>query len=134
MTFNRQNLDIPYSLESLIRLDNSCVKHNCREIYYAVDKNDIIHAVSYIVWDDNSSYGLMSGGADPKYRNSGASTLLVWNAIKYSSERVNKINFGGSIIESIESFFFDLLEQCKNHILKYQRHLNINHYLAYIKI
>ncbi len=62
MTFNRQNLDIPYSLESLIRLDNSCVKHNCREIYYAVDKNDIIHAVSYIVWDDNSSYGLMSGG------------------------------------------------------------------------
>lgn len=104
MTFNRQNLDIPYSLESLIRLDNSCVKHNCREIFYAVDENGIIHGALYIVWDDKSSHGLMAG-ADPKYRNSGASTLLVWSAIKHSSKRVNKINFGGSIIESIEKFF-----------------------------
>lgn len=104
MTFDRQNLDIPYSLESLTRLDNSCIKHNCREIFYAIDENNVIHGALYIVWDDNSTYGLMAG-ANPKYRNSGASTLLVWNAIKHSSEKVNKINFGGSIVEPIENFF-----------------------------
>lgn len=104
MTFNRQNLDTPYSLELLKRLDNSCVKHNCREIFYAIDKDNVIHGVLYIVWDAAAAYCLMAG-ADPKHRNSEASTLLVWNAIKYSSERVNKFNFGGSIIESIERFF-----------------------------
>lgn len=103
MTFNRQGINIPYNLNYLKELDNSCIKHNCRKILYAVDKEGNIHAAVYIVWDKVSAYYLM-GGINQDYKSE-ASTLLIWNAIKYVSKMVKKFDFEGSMIESIESFF-----------------------------
>ena len=42
------------------------------------------HAGVYIVWDSNSAYYIMGGG-DPELRSSGATTLCMWEAIKFSA-------------------------------------------------
>lgn len=45
------------------------------------------------------------GGGDPDLRNSGATSLCIWEAILFASTIVKKFDFEGSMIESIEKFF-----------------------------
>lgn len=104
MTFERQNLKMAYTLDFLKRLDKTCISKNCRQIFYAEDKEGRIHAAIYIVWDKTSAYYIM-GGANPSLRNSEATTLLIWEAIKFSSTVTKKFDFEGSMIKPIERFF-----------------------------
>lgn len=104
MTFKRQNMGIPYSLEFIKTLDSACSEHKCRKTFYAEDGMGRIHAAVYIVCDENSAYYLM-GGANPKLRKSEATSLLMWEAIKHSSNITKKFDFEGSMIEPIEKFF-----------------------------
>ncbi|MBL4938129.1 GNAT family N-acetyltransferase [Clostridium sp. YIM B02515] len=104
LTFKRQNMSMPYSFELIERIDMACKENRCRKILYAEDLQGRIHAAIYLVWDDTSMYYLM-GGADPELRNSEATTLLLWNAIKFASTVVKKFDFEGSMIEPIERFF-----------------------------
>ena len=104
MTFNRQNMSIPYNLDFLSNLHNRCLEYNSSKIYFALDDEDNIHAAVYIVWDSTTMYYLMSGG-DPKFRNSGATSLLLWEAIQEASKMNLKFDFEGSMIEPIERIF-----------------------------
>lgn len=103
LTFKRQNKKIPYSLEFMKRLHFEIEKRNKGKIYFAIDKDKNIHAAIYIIWDKQSAY-YMWGGGNPDYRNSGATSLLLWNAIKEVSIFVDKFDFEGSMIESVERF------------------------------
>lgn len=103
-TFERQKKKAPYDDEFLRKLDRACQEHNCRKIFIAEDKQGRHHAGAYIVWDENSAYYLMGGG-DPDLRNSGASSLCMWEAIKYASKVTQKFDFEGSMIKPIERFF-----------------------------
>jgi hypothetical protein len=102
-TFERQNLDVPHTLELLSRIDAACSKNGCRKIFFAEDDSHRIHAAIYMIWDHDSAYYIM-GGADPNLRNSGAMSLLFWEAIQYTSTFVQKFDFEGSMIEPIERF------------------------------
>ena len=104
VTFERQSKTMPYSREFVKKLDSTCERHNARKIFFAVDRDERIHAVAYIVWDSNSAYYLM-GGADPALRNSGASSLCLMEAIKFASTVTQAFDFEGSMIESVERFF-----------------------------
>jgi lipid II:glycine glycyltransferase (peptidoglycan interpeptide bridge formation enzyme) len=57
-----------------------------------------------LVWDDDCAYYL-AGAADPKNKNTGAMSLLMWTAILFSSSVSNAFNFEGSMIEPVERFF-----------------------------
>lgn len=102
-TFARQNRKAPFNIEELKKLDDMLQKCNARELLYAVDESGNVHAATYFVYDENRCYYLMSGG-DPNYRNSGATSLLVWEGIKHAAGRVNIFDFEGSMIEDIERF------------------------------
>jgi hypothetical protein len=104
LTFEHKGQAFPYSRDLVCRLDAACAQHNARKIFYAADRQDRIHAAIYIVWDEKSAYYLMSGG-DPKLRNSGATSLLIWEAIQFASTVTKKFDFEGSMIESVERFF-----------------------------
>lgn len=104
LTFKRQGRKLPYDRELVHRLDVSCVAHNARQIYFAEDAHGEIHAAIYIIWDANSCYYLM-GGTVPEFRNSGATSLLMWEAIQFAATVTKKFDFEGSMIESVERFF-----------------------------
>lgn len=102
-TFARQGMRLPYSPELVRRIDSVCGDEN-RRIFFAEDATERIHAAIYIVWDERSAYYLMGGG-DPELRNSGATSLLMWEAIKFASTVTRRFDFEGSMVEPIERFF-----------------------------
>ncbi len=104
MTFKRQNRSNPISEEVVKRVDEACIKHNARKLLVAQDEQGNIHGASYFVYDANTCYYLMSG-ANPKYRNSGAGSLLLWEGIKFASKVSKQFDFEGSNIEDIEKNF-----------------------------
>ena len=104
MTFERQGAKIPYNFDYVERIDKAAAARNARRIIFAKDKKGRIHAATYIIWDQNSSYYLM-GGANPELRNSGAQSLLTWEAIRFSSTVTKQFDFEGSMIESVERSF-----------------------------
>ncbi len=103
-TFERQGRKIKDNSELLKRLDNVLQEHNARKLFCAVDADGQIHAASYFVYDSNCCYYLIGGG-DPELRTSGASSLLMWEGIKFASGVSNAFDFEGSMIEPIERFF-----------------------------
>lgn len=55
------------------------------------------------MYDKNICHALV-GGTDPKYRSSGAFSLLLWEGIKFATTVSRSFNFMGSMIEGIENF------------------------------
>lgn len=103
MTFARQGIPVPYSLEFVSRLDAACAARDARRIFYAVDGEGRAHGAVYIVWNRGSAYYLMSG-SDPALRNSGAISFLIWEAIRFSATVTRKFDFEGSMMEPVERF------------------------------
>ena len=101
--YERKNIKMPHNEQTLIKLDRICVQRNARRIFIAIDEDGRPHAGAYIVWDKNSAYYLL-GGSDSKLRNSGASSLCMWEAIKFASTVTKEFNFEGSMIEPVERF------------------------------
>lgn len=104
MTFDRQEMALPYSEAFVRRLDLVCQERQARQIFIAEDDQGRRHAGVYIVWDAQSAYYLMGGG-DPQLRNSGATSLCMWEAIKYAATVSRRFDFEGSMIEPVERFF-----------------------------
>jgi hypothetical protein len=104
MTFARQDMALPYTEAFVHKLDQACVARQARKIFIAEDEQGRRHAGVYIVWDGNSAYYLMGGG-DPALRNSGATSLCMWEAIKFAATVTQRFDFEGSMIEPVEKFF-----------------------------
>jgi hypothetical protein len=124
LTFKRQGLELPYSRDVVRRLDAACAEHQARKMFFAEDARGRIHAVLYFVWDNTSAYALM-GGADPELRNSGADSLLTWEAIRFAATMAKTFNLAGSMIESVEHFnrAFGGVQTPYFHVTRYGRRM-----------
>lgn len=103
-TFERQGKRLPYSAGLVERLDAACRGRRARQIFIAEDSEGRRHAGAYVVWDSNSAYYLMGGG-DPELRNSGATSLCIWESIRFAATVTRSFDFEGSMIEPVERFF-----------------------------
>lgn len=101
--FAKQGLCVPYSFEFFNKLDIALSKQHARRIFMARDEKNRLHSAIYVVWDEDSTYLLMGGG-EPKLRNSGATSMLIWEAIKFASTVSKKFDFEGSMIEAVATF------------------------------
>jgi hypothetical protein len=104
LSYKRQGLKPPCAYSYLKRLDQACVSRGARKIFIAVDDQGRQHAGIYLVWDKNSAYYLMGGG-DPELRNSGATSLCLWEAIQFSRTVTKSFDFEGSMLKTVERFF-----------------------------
>ncbi|WP_346355414.1 GNAT family N-acetyltransferase [Azotosporobacter soli] len=104
MTLAKQGETISYSREVFERMYQACYQNNAGKTIYAVDADNHLHAALFIIWDSNSAYNLIST-IDSEYRNSGAASLLVREAIRFVSDKTAKFDFEGSMIEGVENSF-----------------------------
>ncbi|MBK1726378.1 methicillin resistance protein [Halorhodospira neutriphila] len=104
MTFERQGRSLPYSRDLVARIDDAAAVRAARDCLIAVDPEEKSHAGAYIVRHGNTAYYLMGGG-DPELRSSGATSLVLWEAIRNQPEEVEVFDFEGSMIEPIERYF-----------------------------
>lgn len=70
----------------------------------AKDTKGNTHAAIFVVWDERSSWELISA-IHPDFRASGASTLVVWEAMKKLANKTKAWDFEGSMIEGVENSF-----------------------------
>lgn len=102
--FLRQNMQLPYTKDLVYKLDAAAKKNDSRKIFIAEDEQGRHHAAVYLIWDANTAYYLMGGG-DPELRNSGATSLCMWEAIQFAATVTKSFDFEGSMIEPVERFF-----------------------------
>jgi len=68
------------------------------------DNDDNIHSAAFVIWDKESAYYLISA-IHPQFKSSGASSLMVWEAILYLADKTKNFDFEGSMIESVAKTF-----------------------------
>jgi hypothetical protein len=104
LSFVRQGKAVPYDDDLVRRIDENCAGRMCRRMIAAVDDRGRHHAVAYFVWDAERTYYLM-GGADPELRASGATSLLLWDAIVHAASVSRRLDFEGSMMEGVERLY-----------------------------
>jgi len=104
MTLGKQRASISYSYDLFERIYNATYENHAGKIWYAIDAERNIHAAIFVVFDCESAYYLISS-IDPDYRNSGAASLLLRDAIAYVSQYTNRFDFEGSMIKGVEHSF-----------------------------
>jgi len=103
-SFQRQAIEIPYTLSFLEKIDEELKSRDQRTMYVAKDKDGYPHAAVYLVWDNNTMYSLMIG-ADTKLRSSGAVQLLLWTGIQLAIKKNLNFDFEGGMMPNIENIF-----------------------------
>jgi hypothetical protein len=103
-TYERQRLPAPRPLADLDRLEAAVVARDAGTTLFARDDAGRIHAVVWVVWDRHAAHYFLAG-ADTELRNSGASSLLVWEAIMRARAHTDVFDFHGSMLPSVERFF-----------------------------
>lgn len=92
------------SLALLQSIVKNCQVHDCCKLIAAKDEQGIIYAASLFVYDSSFVYYLC-GHYHKNHRTSGASSLLMWEGIKFAQSKGLGFDFEGSVIENIERFF-----------------------------
>jgi lipid II:glycine glycyltransferase (peptidoglycan interpeptide bridge formation enzyme) len=102
--FARQQKTLPYSFEQLKLLDEAAAKHHSRNFWVAYNSAQLPCAAIYIVFDKQYCYYLI-GGIATEFKNTGAMSLLLWQAIQFANSHHLTFDFCGSTIASIDKFF-----------------------------
>ena len=103
-TFERQHKVNKQNNNVLKRLITEAIKRKQGDIFGGFDEQGRLHAVAFIVWQDSCAY-YIAGGGDPLLRDSGAHSLVMWEAIQYVSQFTDTFDFEGSMIPGVERFF-----------------------------
>ena len=103
-TFQRQRKKNYQSSKTLKRLIDVCRQRGQGDLWGGYDASGNLHAAVFIVWQESSAYYL-AGGGDPAYRDSGAHSLVLWEAMQYVSDKSKVFDFEGSMIPGVERFF-----------------------------
>lgn len=103
-TFALQNRKVG-GIEVIDRIYQAAKANNSVKLLYALEKKTgEPYSGILLVYDNNRCYYLI-GGTDPRFRSSGANSLLLWEGINFASQFCRTFDFEGSMIESIEHFF-----------------------------
>jgi len=104
-TFQRQKIELKFKSVAFGYNEVLSEKGQCKS-FLARNKEGKAIAVVYIAWDNKRSYYLL-GGYDLEKRHHGASAIAMWEAIKFTKEklRLNEFDFEGSMIPQVEQFF-----------------------------
>ncbi len=101
-SLERREVQVPVNFDLLEKMDRVLKNRQRRKIYIARDvEGHSLQAGLYVAWDAQTAYFLL-WGIIPDKKQSHAIQLLFWQAIQDFSGQVEKIDFCGSIIPSME--------------------------------
>ena len=103
-TFNRKNMQIPYSKDIVKRIYDACIMHSAVKMFAAKLPDGTIIAANFLVYDDNTVYYLM-GGIDTNTKDMGGMDMVQHHSILFALQSGKVFDFEGSMVESIEKYF-----------------------------
>ncbi|MCQ2335731.1 MAG: GNAT family N-acetyltransferase [Paludibacteraceae bacterium] len=89
-----------YTKEVFLSIYKASLKRGQGQIFSLYDKDGKLATALFVVWDSKSAYNLVIY-IDDEFRSSGASTLIVCEAIKYLSDKTECYDFEGSMIQGV---------------------------------
>lgn len=89
-----------YSLETFQKLHDAAKQRQQGQILSLHDSAGHIHAALWVVWDSQAAYHLIMPIV-PTLRNSGASTRLIVEAIRFLQDKTRQYDFEGSMIQNV---------------------------------
>lgn len=104
LTLAKQGKEISYKFDLFKRIYEESYRREQGRTIAAYDGDGNLHAALFVIWDEMSAYDLIST-IDPDYRTYGAASVLIRDMISYVSGFVQKFDFEGSMIESVERSF-----------------------------
>lgn len=102
--YKKQGLPVPFSREFWDRLYMACQIHESGKMLCARDEAGNLHALLFVVWDEQTIYLLM-GGYMPEFSSSQAYSALIWHSICMAHERGLAYDFEGSMIQRVAKSF-----------------------------
>ncbi|MDL2281689.1 GNAT family N-acetyltransferase [Parabacteroides sp. OttesenSCG-928-G06] len=103
-TFQRQGRSSAPHRELLQRLVTLCRERGQGDVWGGYDEKGNLHAAVFIAWQESAAY-YIAGGGDPAYRDSGAHSYIMWEAIQAMGECSDSFDFEGSMLPGVERFF-----------------------------
>ncbi len=103
-TLKKRGNEISYPYELFFHVYKAAQEHNAGQLFAIKDGKETIHSCLFTVWDNASAYALLYSIA-PEYASSGASTLVIWEAIKFLANKTRDFDFEGSMVEGIENSY-----------------------------
>ncbi|MBP6284102.1 MAG: GNAT family N-acetyltransferase [Paludibacteraceae bacterium] len=99
-TIRQKNEDVLCSKLFLESVYSEAKKRSQVQIFAVRNEENRLCSAMYVVWDSASSYYL-SSAIDKEYRHTGASSLMVWEAIQFLSNKTRSFDFEGSMIKGV---------------------------------
>lgn len=103
-TFCKQNRNLPFNENLIEKIIYDSRKYNAGISVGVVDNNNKVIAAAFFLYDSNTCYYLL-GGKDYNSNIAGSQELVIWEGIKFASQKSKSFDFEGSMIPGIESFF-----------------------------
>ena len=103
-TFERQGKKNTQDTKVLQRLIEVCRQRKQGDLWGGYDTEGRIHAAVFVVWQRQSAYYLAGGGAT-ELRQSGAHSLVLWEAIQHTAAFSEVFDLEGSMLPGVERFF-----------------------------
>ena len=104
LTFDRQEIEIPYTYEQFESLYNACKERDACRLLAAVDNEDRVQSVAMLVWDGNTVYYLLNG-TDPEFKQFQGNLFLIDKSIEVAHDLGLKFDFEGSVIRAVNHCF-----------------------------
>lgn len=101
---HHQGKQINYSREFLLVLERKARRLNQCQILSICNADDEVLAAAFLVWDKHSMYYLIPC-YNPQHKDSGASALLVLEAIKLARQQGVAFDFEGSMIKGVANHY-----------------------------
>ena len=103
MSFDRQGIKTPLSLDAFLSFDKVLDKHHARKLFFARDKEANIHAALYVILDKDIAY-MHFLGSNPTFTKSEAVLFIYWHAFQYiNGQGIDTIDFEGSMMKNVET-------------------------------
>jgi CelD/BcsL family acetyltransferase involved in cellulose biosynthesis len=105
LDFQHRGVSPQVSEALFARLDAAAAFNGARKIWLVKDGQDRVQAAIWLLFDGHCAYNLFLG-SDPHLRSSGASTLVLWQAIQWAKQQgLSSFDFEGSHLPGVEEFF-----------------------------
>lgn len=101
---HNQGKQISYSREFLLVLERKARRLNQCQILSICNADNEVLAAAFLVWDKHSMYYLIPC-YNPQHKDSGASALLVLEAIKLARQQGVAFDFEGSMIKGVANHY-----------------------------
>lgn len=91
---------IYYPFKTFEKLYLAAKDHQCGQILAIYDKQNQLHAALWIVWDNNAAYNMIIPIVEA-HKSSGASTRLIFEAMRLLQGKTKQFDFEGSMIQGV---------------------------------